>query len=200
MAISSQAGRLFAGLGAALLLAGAGFGLVAAGQEAAEPKGVKEPPKVVTDNKNTLVKTHRKKLVVSASSFWPGWEPEKVIDDNMETSWFSQRGDAAAKGTKPWVTLTFPENVTVKRVTILGNREAAWFDGYTILNGMVEFFDADGKQLWVDENEGIGNRRDFEFKPKQPVGKVRSVKFTSLKDQGDQNPYDDIAIAEFMVE
>ena len=153
MAISSQAGRLFAGLGAALLLAGAGFGLVAAGQEAAEPKGVKEPPKVVTDNKNTLVKTHRAKLVVSASSFWPGWEPEKVIDDNMETSWFSQRGDAAAKGTKPWVTLTFPEK-----------------------------------------------RRDFEFKPKQPVGKVRSVKFTSLKDQGDQNPYDDIAIAEFMIE
>jgi hypothetical protein len=91
-------------------------------------------------------------------------------------------------------------DVTVRRVTILGNREPAWFDGYTILTGLVEFLDADGKRLWVDENQGVGNRRDFEFRPKKPVAKVRSVRFVSLKDQGDKNPDDDIAVAEILVE
>jgi putative intracellular protease/amidase len=160
----------------------------------------KEPPKVDTNNANTLLKAHRTNLKVTASSFWTGWEPEKAIDGNVETSWFSARGDAAARGTKPWIMITFPQDVLVTRVTIVGNREPAWFDGYTILTGMVEFLDAGGKQIWVDENEGVGNRRDFEFKPEKPVAKVRSVKFVSLKDQGDQNPYDDIAIAEFLIE
>jgi hypothetical protein len=210
---SAWGGRFAANLfGAALVLAAVGAGLAASGQEPARAEpgpGVearrkrveaKELPKVVTDNKNTLVKAHRGKLMATASSYWPGWEPEKVLDGDVATSWFTARGDAAAKGTKPWITITFPEDVTVTRVTVVGNREPAWFDGYTILTGMVEFLGADGKQLWVDENEGVGNRRDFEFKPKKPVAKVRSVKFVSLKDQGDQNPYDDIAIAELMIE
>jgi hypothetical protein len=173
-----------------------GIAVLAAAAAGPSPK----VPKVVTDNKNTLVKEHRARLKVTASSFWPGWEPAKVIDGNVQTSWFSERGDAAARGKKPWLMVTFPKDVTVARVTILGNREPAWFDGYTIRSGMVEFLDGAGKRLWVDENEGVGNRRDFEFKPKKPIAHVRSIKFVSLKDEGDKNPYDDIAIAEFLVE
>jgi hypothetical protein len=123
-----------------------------ASKDTEAPKGDKEPPKVATDNKNTLVKAYRDKLKATASTAWPGWEAEKVIDGDVQTSWFSQRGDAAAKGKKPWVMVAFPEDVTVAHVTVLGNREPHWFNGYTILNGMVEFLDADGKQLWVDEN------------------------------------------------
>ena len=58
-------------------------------------------PKVVTDNKNGLVKAYRDKLKVTASTFWPGWAPEKLIDGDEKTSWFSAQGDAAAKGKKP---------------------------------------------------------------------------------------------------
>lgn len=191
------AGRTVAGrVVAVLLLAAVGAGVVSS----QEPAKEKKLPAVVTDNKNTLIKQHREKLTVTASTIWEGWPAEKAIDGDVTTSWFTARGDAAAKGTKPWIMVTFPEDVTVARVTIVGNREPAWFDGYTILSGLVEFVDASGKQLWVDENEGVGNRRDFEFKPKKPVGKVRSIKFRSTKDQGDQNPYDDIAIAEIYVE
>jgi hypothetical protein len=172
-----------------------------AGTGAGPPAGtVKELPEAVKGNKNTLVKAYRGKLKVTASTFWPGWEPGKVIDENLETSWFTQRGDAAAKGTKPWVRVTFPEGVTVKRVTVVGNREPAWYDGYTIVSGLIELHDADGKLLWADENKGVGNRRDFAFVPKKPLAKVRSITFTSLKDQGDKNPYDDIAIAEILIE
>src|SRR5215510_10611648 len=110
----SRGGRVATLLFGVALLA-AGSREIAADQEPAN----KELPKVVTDNKNTLVKEYRKELQVTASTFWPGWAPEKVIDGNVETSWFTQRGDAAAKGTKPWITITFPEDVTVRRVTIV---------------------------------------------------------------------------------
>jgi hypothetical protein len=160
----------------------------------------KEPPKVASDNKNTLLKAYRGKLEATASTFWPNWKAERIIDGDDKTSWFSAQGDAAAKGKKPWVMVTFPEDVTVTRVTVLGNREPNWSNGYTILSGMVEFLDADGKQLWADENKGVGNRCDFEFKPEKPIKGVRSIKFTSLKDEGDKNPYDDIAVGELLAE
>jgi len=35
---------------------------------------------------------------------------------------------------------------------------------------------------------------------KAPLAKVRKIRFTSLRDEGDQNPYDDIAIGEILVE
>lgn len=174
--------------------------LVQPGHRPVRADDKKELPKIVTTNKNTLIKEHKEQLKASASTFYTGWEPEKAIDGDYETSWFSATGDAAAKGTKPWVAITFPKDVTVTRVSIIGNREPNWFDGYTILSGMVELLDENGKQLWIDENEGVGNRRDFEFKPKKPIAKVRMIKFFSLKDQGDKNPYDDIAIAEMLAE
>jgi hypothetical protein len=37
---------------------------------------------------------------------------------------------------------------------------------------------------------------DIEFRFKAPVSKVRRLRFVSLADQGDKNPYQDIAIAE----
>ena len=139
----------------------------------AKGKGeLKELPPVTTDNKNTLVRKYKDKLKVTASTTYPGWPAEKVIDGELKTSWFSATGDTVTKGTKPWVEITFPEDVTVKRVTVLGNREPAWLKGYTILAGSVELLDGDGKRLFYDDNDGIGNFRDFDFKPKKPLGKV----------------------------
>jgi hypothetical protein len=105
-------------------------------KEKADPKK-KEDPKVVTDNKNTLLLKYKGKLKFSCSTFWPQWEVEKAFDGNLLTSWFSAKGDAAAFGKKPWVQVTFPEDVTVRRITVLGNREPAWLKGYTILAGSV---------------------------------------------------------------
>ena len=54
--------------------------------------------------------------------------------------------DAVAHGAKPWLQVTFPEDITVKRVTILGNRDPQWLLGYTILAGTIELLDAKGKR------------------------------------------------------
>ena len=161
---------------------------------------LKELPPAKTDNGNALIKKYRDKLELSASSTYPGWPTSHALDGNVQTSWFSASNDSAAKRTTPWFQVTFPEDVTVKRVTILGNRDPAWLNGYTILAGALELLDAKGKRIHYEDNEGVGNFRDFEFKPEKPVAKVRAVKFISLGDQGDQNPYGDIAIAEVLIE
>jgi hypothetical protein len=157
-------------------------------------------PKVTTDNKNTLIRKYPGKLLLSASSVWQGWPEALAFDDNPNSSWFSAAGDAVACGTKPWLRVTFPEDVTVRRVTILGSRDPAWPQDYGIIAGRIELFDAAGKVVAKDENDGTGKVFDYDWRLKEPVAQVRTVRFTSLGDHGKANGYDDVAVGEFQVE
>ncbi|HYT90569.1 MAG TPA: discoidin domain-containing protein [Gemmataceae bacterium] len=157
-------------------------------------------PELTTDNKNTLVRKYPGKLLLSASSIWEGWPEALAFDDNPHSSWFTAKGDAVAHGTKPWIQVTFPEDVTVKRVTILGNRDPRWLKGFTILAGTIELLDAKGKRLAFHENDGTGRAYDYDWKLKEPVARVRTVRFNALGDQGKENKYDDIAVGEFQIE
>jgi hypothetical protein len=161
---------------------------------------VQEIPPITTNNKNTLLKKHRPQLKLNASSFWPGWPVEHAFDENPQTSWFSARGDGAALGQKPWVEFTFPEDVAIKRVTVLGNRDPAWLKGFTILGGQLEIFDKNGKKLYSNTNDGIGPAADFDFRMTRVLSGARVIRFTALGDQGKENGYDDIAIGEIQVE
>lgn len=172
----------------ALLLVLGGVGLLAF----ADPK---RPA-----NTNAVLKEFKGKLTFDASTFWGGWPPERAFDGNRDTSWFTARGDTVTKKTKPWVKVTFPADVTVKRVTVHGNREHPWEKGYAFLAGKVELLDAAGKVLAADDNDGLGDDRDFDFVFKAAVEKVRAVKFTALGDEGDKNPYDDVAVGEIEIE
>ena len=170
------------------------FALASPGFSADE--GEKKPK----PNQNSLVAEYKDKLKLSASTFWPGWPVSHAFDGDPKTSWFSAKGDAAALNKQPWVKVEFPDDVTVRRVTILGNREDAWLKGYTIGVGKIELYDKDGKKLLVQANECGENHLDIEFPLLKPVAGVRSVRFVSMMDEGDQNPYSDIALGEFQVE
>src|SRR5262245_66213062 len=98
-------------------------------------------------NSNGLILEYKDKLRITCSTFWPSWGPEKAFDGNPLKSWFTARGDAAAKGTKPWIAVEFPHAIPVQRVTLLSNREPPWQIGYTILVGRLELLDKDGKVL-----------------------------------------------------
>ncbi len=154
----------------------------------------------LTDNSNARIKQFEGKLEFSCSTFWTGWGPERAFDGDPQTSWFTARGDAAAFGKKPWVAVEFPTEVTVRRVTILSNREPPWEVGYTILVGRLELLDEEGRVLYAREDEVGGERPDMEARPKMPIAGVRRIRFTSLSDEGDKNPYDDVAIGEILVE
>ena len=143
-----------------------------------------------------LLTRHRSKLKVTASSFWPGWPPEKAIDGDPATSWFSQTADAAALKTTPWVEVTFPEDVTVQHVLALGNREPSWPVNYSIVVAKIELYDAGGRLVRSQNNETAVPTFDIEFHFKAPVAKVRRLRFVSVADQGDKNPFKDIAIGE----
>ena len=159
-----------------------------------------KPGNIVKPNSNGLIREHRQQLAFSNSTSWAGWPAERAFDENLKTSWFTARGDAAALGTKPWICVEFPADVTVSRVTLCSNREPPWEVGYTILVGRLELLDGDGTVLFTRDDELGGERSDMEVRPKDPVRKVRKIRFTSLRDEGDKNPYDDIAIGEIMVE
>ena len=176
-----------------LVLGVFGFGLSAA-------TGRDDKKDELPVNSNAVVKQHKDKLKVTASTFWGGWPPEYVIDGNKKKSWFTAMNDTVTKKTKPWVQVAFPVDVTIRRVTVFGNREPPWENGYAFLAGRIDLLDADGKVLATEENDGAGKARDFDFPFKDAVGKVRAVKFTALGDEGDKNVHLDVAVGEIEIE
>ena len=102
-------------------------------------------------NSNALVSEHRNKLTVTASSFWPGWPANFVIDGNKKKSWFTAKDDTITLKKKPWVQIEFPADVEVRRVTVYGNQEPPWEKGYAFLAGRVD--------LTRRRRQGTGVRR-----------------------------------------
>lgn len=144
-----------------------------------------------------LLAKHRAKLKARASSVWSAqWSAKKAIDGDPATSWFSADGDAAALGKQPWIEVLFPEDVSVARVMALGNREPDWPRDYSVIVARVELYDAAGRRLAAQGNESGTPAFDIEFRFPAPVAGVRRLRLVSLSDQGDRNPYRDIAVGE----
>lgn len=64
----------------------------------------------------------------------------------------------------------------------------------------MQLLDKNQKRLWVDEAKAVGDQYDFDIRPDQPVDKVRYIRFTSTKDEGDKNHYESVALGEILVE
>jgi hypothetical protein len=167
-----------------------------AAPEQQKPEPPAPRPAVPEVKPGELLTRYRGRLKVKASTTYPGWPPEKAIDGDAQTSWFSQSGDAAALRTKPWIEVAFPEDVTVQHVLALGNREPAWLTNYSIIVARIELYDAAGTLLGSQGNEVSTPQFDIEFHFKAKVAKVRKLRFVSIADQGDKNPFQDIAIGE----
>jgi F5/8 type C domain len=158
------------------------FGLLLGyGTAAPVPKSVK--PVVGETNTNALVKAHRQKLVTAASSEWDSWPVAHLFDGNDKTSWYSNNGEAPQNGKNPTIKVTFPENVAVKRVTVLGNRDPQYLEGYFVLEGKIELLDKDDKVLSTHELKGAGEKHDFDLVLTK-LTTLRAVRFTATKDEG----------------
>ena len=173
-----------------LLVAGL---LAAVGTSAPVPKAIAKP-EFGEKNTNALITKHKDKLELKASSEWKDWPIGHLFDGNEETSWYSNNPDNTTTDNKPAVTVTFPEDVTIKRVTILGNRDPQYLSGYTVSEGTVELLDEKGKVISKHEMKGEGAKSDFDLKLEK-FTTIRSVKFTMTKSE---NGY--VGMGEFMVE
>lgn len=156
------------------------------------PPGVRKPAGPIVASSNAIVKAYRATLVITASSGWQGWDATKAFDGDEQTSWFSQPNQV----NNPWIRVAFPNDVIVRRVTILGNREPN-FAGYFVLDGRLELFDRDENCIVSRDLKSIGERNDFECSFKVANGRVRSIRFTSMRDE-QSSRY--IALGEFQVE
>ena len=167
-------------------LSGMAIVMVAAavvGTSAAPVPKPKPIPREQIPNTNALLKRHLEKVTFTRSTEWQGWETRKAFDGNLETSWFSAQGDTAAAGKTPWLAVTFPVDVKVSRVTVFGNREPQSPTGYFSLEGRLELLDEAGRSVVRIEREPKGQKWDFDFLLAEPYGPVRTVRFTSLKDE-----------------
>jgi hypothetical protein len=149
------------------------------------------------ENSNALLKEHRANLKIDASTEWQGWPVGNAFDGEPTTSWYSNSGDAPMNNTTPWLRATFPDDVLVRRVTVLGNRDPNYPNGYLILAGKFELLDKDGKVLAEKELKAAGEKHDFDWIVDRPPGKVRAVRFTATQDQKQSSC---VAVSEFQVE
>ena len=151
-------------------------------------------------NSNSLIKANLARVSLECSSEYPGWRAERILDGNAETSWFSMTGDSAVHLRRPWIQVNFDEGVAVKHITLLGNREPRFPTGYSVLCGRLDVLGTNGMVLHSEIGESTGVLHDIDFCLKSPIAKVRAIRFTSLRDQGNDNAYGDVAIAEFLAE
>ncbi len=136
---------------------------------------------------------------LSASSTYGGWPLENAVDGDDATSWYSGTDDSVAKGKSPFIQLTLRAPRAIHAVTILGNRDPAYFDGFGVLRGQLDVFDGDGRLVESLRADGAGDRRDYAFTLRGAEA-VKTLRFTSLRDEGDKNRWGDVAIAEIRVE
>ncbi len=122
-----------------------------------------------------------------------------ALDGDEQTSWYSGQDDSVAKGKTPFFQVTFPEPRALLRVSVLGNRDPSYFDGFGVVRAQLDVFDAPGRLLVTLRRDGQGDRRDFVFELGGLEG-AKAVRFTSLADEGSKNRWGDIAIGEFRVE
>lgn len=151
-------------------------------------------------NSNDLIREYQTEIELTASTTWRGWPANKVVDGNFETSWFSAARDATSFDAKPWVKLQFPRDVSVRRVSIWGNREPSWPTGYSVKTARIELLNADGKVVFQKIQKGKGDCFDYDLEFNQPKEHIRSIRIVALTDQGSENPYSDIAFGEIEVE
>ncbi len=176
-------------------------GLVAVGLLAAVGVSAPVPKKPLKPehgekNTNALVTKHKEKIAMTASSDWGGqWPVGNLIDGDEKTSWYSKDPDTTATGkNNPVVTLTFPDDVSVKRVTVLGNRDPQYPTGYFVTEGTVELLDKDDKVVATHALKAAGDKNDFDLKLDK-FATARAVRFTMTKSE---NGY--CGLGEFMVE
>lgn len=168
--------------------------VVAVGVSAPVPKAPAKPEHG-EKNTNALVTKHHEKLDLKASSEWQGWPKGNLLDGKDETSWYSNSPDNTTTGTNnPVLTLVFPEDVTIKRVTVMGQRDPQYLMGYFATEGTFELLDKNDKVIATHEMKGAGEKYDFDLKLDK-FQTVRAVRFTMTKSE---NGY--VGLGEFMVE
>jgi WD40 repeat protein len=155
---------------------------------------LKAIPPNISSNSNALIRQYRADLTFSSSEAQSSHT--QAVDGDSGTSWQSGWRDSVARGGHPWFQVNFPQEVTVRRVTILGPREQET----AILAGVLDLLDRRGAVIASKRGESKTWPHDFEFPFEPPIERVQRVRWTSERDQGAENPMGNVNVAEVLVE
>lgn len=118
-------------------------------------------------------------IVNVSSEFSATWAKSRLIDGNLNTSWFTAVNDAANLGKSPYIEVIFPQPVNIKGVNLKGNRE--YQNGYDIFEGILIVNSQSGSSSYnVKFPEP---NRDFDISFNQNINSVNSIKFQITKDE-----------------
>ncbi len=122
-------------------------------------------------------------VTVTASSAFSGKPASRVLDGSLQTSWFTQVGDAANLRTTPFIELALPSDIALAQIRVTGNRESP--NGFDFLAGFFYAYDAAGNVLFASPELPLaGPTRDLAV-PVDLDG-VRRVRFAATQDEGSQ--------------
>ena len=128
-----------------------------------------------------LVAKYADRMKARASSTYGSYPVERLFDGVETSTWFSAGGDTVGSGKSPWVEVTFPEDVTIRAMTVFGNRDVV-HHGYFVHAGRFDFMDESGKTLSSHDVTATGNNFDMKTALEADVKGVRTVRFTVTKD------------------
>ena len=120
--------------------------------------------------------------VASATTTYAGWEPTKLNDGNLGTSWFAASATCTGTGTPitcpgdtAAVTITLAGDRNVGRVYIYGNREFS--TGYDVLSGHLEIKTASGTVAFSKSFTLSAPDGDIGISVSPAVSNARSIRF-----------------------
>jgi hypothetical protein len=116
-------------------------------------------------------------VVLNPSTVFPGFGPERAIDGNLNTSWFTVDAD-----TNPFFEIILPGDATVTEIRMFGNRQFA--EGFDFFAGIFQLLDEGGLVLF---DSGVVDLpapdRDLSI-PIPAIPGVRRVSFTGTDGDG----------------
>ncbi|WP_114327548.1 Ig-like domain-containing protein [Candidatus Colwellia aromaticivorans] len=130
-------------------------------------------------------------VVVNASSFSGGNVPERAIDGNIFTSWFTGVGDAANKRSAPFIEIFLPEDVDVAQVRLLGNRANPV--GFDFFAGRIEAFDVTNNSVF-DSGEVFLPSPTRDLAVPVDIDMIRSIRFSATDDESNTPGLSEIQI------
>ena len=116
----------------------------------------------------------------ASSSYGAAYAPDRVIDGNLSTTWYTASGDAAHLGGSPFLEVVFPADATVSELRMFGNRTSTRYD---FLAGYFELFDESGTTLFDSGVFQIPDAARDVVVAAPDVAGVRRVRFTATDDE-----------------
>lgn len=129
-------------------------------------------------------------ITTEASSAHALFGPERGVDGNPNTSWFTSSGDARNRGGAPFFEVSFPLNVQVLGIRLRGNRE--WPSGFDFKRGELKLFDEGGEVIYSKKVSLPSPDRDLDLELSE--ARVRVVRFTALDDEGNSPGFGELEI------